>query len=192
MATISDHEAVSVYPFSQEQIEHLLTNAGECVLNWATQDCWPIGVVHAFVWQRGRVWVTFAAHRHRTAAIKRNPRVSIVVSSTASRAEGSPAGSITIKGRAVLHEDQETKGWFYPALAAKTNPQSAEAAARFAQFLDSPLRLILEVVPEKWITFDAAKFGADSVGQLPDQLRGPKLESDTIRFERERRRRGLA
>ena len=71
------------------------------------------------------------------------------MSSTVSRAEGSPAGSITIKGTAILHEDQETKDWFYPALAAKVNPRSADAAAGFAAFLDSPLRLILELVPEK-------------------------------------------
>ena len=63
--TSHDHEMVSIYGFSEPQINRLMEDARECVLMWVTKDSWPVGVTHAFVWKNGRVWLTFAAHRHR-------------------------------------------------------------------------------------------------------------------------------
>ena len=80
MAGAQDHETVSGYPLDDEQLESLLTNAGECALNWSTRDGWPVGVIHAFLWKDGRFWITCAVHRHRVAAIRRDPRVSVIVS----------------------------------------------------------------------------------------------------------------
>jgi general stress protein 26 len=185
----NDHETVSIYPLDQDQIEDLMTNASECILNWATQDSWPMGVVHSFVWKDGRVWITAGAHRHRIAAIRRNPKVSVVVSSAAMPGRG-PGQQVTIKGRGILHEDEETKSWFYPALAYKG--LSGDAAEAFVKRLDSPLRVIIEVVPEKWITFDGMKMGLDTAGQLPADKKGPMLESDAVRMKRELERRGIA
>ena len=68
MAKTDKHENVSIYPFTEEEIDQLMTNAGECVLMWATKDGWPVGVTHAFVWSEGKIWVTFTAQRHRAAA----------------------------------------------------------------------------------------------------------------------------
>ena len=41
-----DHEQVSIYPFSDEAREELLSKASECVFNWTTKDGWAVGVVH--------------------------------------------------------------------------------------------------------------------------------------------------
>lgn len=191
MAGVQDHETVSIYPLDEKQREKLLSTATECVLNWSTSDGWPVGVVHSFVWKDGRVWITAAEHRHRIAAIKRDPRVSVVVSGTAVRDGGGPFGQVTIKGRALIHRDAETKAWFYPALANKTSAEPAAAKA-FEDRLDSPLRVILEVVPEKWITFDGAKFGADSAGVLPEDQKGAPLSSDKDRLPKLLKERGLA
>ena len=76
-----DHEMVSIYPFTDEEVDQMMTHSGECVLMWATKDGWPVGVTHAFVWRDDTVWLTFANHRHRAAAIRRDPRVSVNVSS---------------------------------------------------------------------------------------------------------------
>ena len=190
MAGVQDHETVSIYPLDEKQRNQLLTNAGECVLNWSTKDGWPVGVVHAFVWHEGRVWITAGEHRHRIAAIRRDPRVSVVVSGAVAPGKG-VAGAITIKGRCVIHSDAETKAWFYPALAGKVNGDKAAAAA-FEARLDSPLRVILEIIPEKWITFDVMKFGMDSAGALPDDQRGAPLSSDAERLPKLLKERGLA
>ena len=77
-----DHITVSIYPFTDAEVDTLMEHAGECVLIWATQEGWPVGVTHAFVWKEGEIWLTFAAHRHRAAAIRRDPRVSMNVSSS--------------------------------------------------------------------------------------------------------------
>lgn len=193
MAGVEDHETVSIYPLTEDQLEDLLNKVGECTFNWSTKDGWPVGVIMSFLWKDGRFWVTAGAHRHRIAAIRRDPRVSIVVSGAAQRpGSGAPVGAATAKGRCVIHEDREIKDWFYPEFAAKLNPDNPDAAAAFVQTLDSPLRVVLEVIPEKWILFDAAKFGADAAGALPDDQKGPMLSADSQRMPAELERRGIS
>ena len=189
--TAHDHEIVSIYGYSEAQIDRLMEDARECVLMWATRDGWPVGVVHAYVWKDQRVWLTFAAHRHRAAAIRRDPRVSITVSGVAGVSPDCPRGSATMKGRAIFHDDQATKDWFYPALSAKVSPDSQEGQAAFHSLLDSPLRVILEIVPEKWITFDGDKSARDMAGQLSEDEKTPRLSSDAVRMNAERARRGM-
>ncbi len=192
-----DHEKVSIYPFSDEDREELLSKATECVFNWTTKDGWAVGVVHAFVWHEGRAWITCGTHRHRVSAIRRDPRCSVVVSGIA--APDGPNGAITIKGRAIIHDDEETKRWFYPALARgpygrRGGELTAEAEAQakaFEQRLDSPLRIIIEIVPEKWIMLDSDKMAKDTAGQLTDEERGPLLEADAKRLPEALKKEGL-
>jgi hypothetical protein len=40
VTAVQDHETVSIYPLDQKQIDSLLTQAGECTLNWSTKDGW--------------------------------------------------------------------------------------------------------------------------------------------------------
>ena len=194
----TDHEQVSIYPFSEEGREELLSKATECVFNWTTKDGWAVGVVHAFVWHEGRAWITCGVHRHRVSAIRRDPRCSVVVSGIA--APDGPNGAITMKGRAIIHDDEETKRWFYPALArgpygragGDLGPEAEAAAQAFEERLDSPLRVIIEIVPEKWITLDSDKMAKDTAGELSDDERGPVLEADAKRMPEELKRRGLS
>ena len=156
-------------------------------------------MIHAFVWRDGRGWITCGVHRHRVSAIRRDPRCSLVVSGIA--APDGPNGAITIKGRAIIHDDEETKKWFYPALARgpygadganrELTPEEEAGAIGFEERLDSPLRVIIEIVPEKWITLDSDKMAADTMGQLSDDERGPALEADSKRMPDELKKRGL-
>ena len=141
MAKTTDHEIVSIYPFNDEQVNEMMTHSMECVLMWATKDSWPVGVTHAFVWENDKIWLTFAEHRHRTAAIKRNPKVSVNVSSMGygpGASEALPKGAITFKGTGEFHNDDETKFWFYELLANKLNPGNPDGVAYWKDFLDSP------------------------------------------------------
>ena len=191
------HEVVSIYPFTDEKRDELLTKARECVFNWSTKDGWPVGVIHAFVWRDGRGWITCGVHRHRVAAIRRDPRCSVVVSGMS--APDGPNGAITFKGRAIIHDDEETKNWFYPALArgpytgmgGDLTPEQEAQATAFEERLNSPLRIIIEIVPVKWIMLDSDKMSKDTIGQLSDEERGPKLEADATRMPKELEKRGL-
>jgi nitroimidazol reductase NimA-like FMN-containing flavoprotein (pyridoxamine 5'-phosphate oxidase superfamily) len=186
-----DHEIVSIYGHSEKQKHELMTRAPECVLMWATKDGWPVGVVHSFVWKDDKIWITFSSHRHRAAAIRRDNRVSVTVSGAASNDPDCPRGAVTVKGKATFHDDDETKKWFYRALAHKVSPTNKEGEDAFHDLLDSPLRTIIEVVPEKWISFDAEKSHRDRLGQLGDDEKTAPLSSDTERMNKERVKRGM-
>ena len=186
-----DHEIVSIYGHSETQKEKLMQLAPECVLMWGTNDGWPVGVVHSFLWHENKVWITFAAHRHRASAIRRDNRVSVTVSGATSMESNCPRGAVTIKGRATFHDDNDTKDWFYRALSKKVSPDDKEGENAFYNLLDSPLRTIISVVPEKWISFDAEKSQKDRMGLLTDDEKTPPLSADMERMNKERERRGL-
>lgn len=187
---IHDYEQVSVYGLDPDKRDELLRSAGECVFNWSTKDGWPVGVIMSYLWRDGKFWLTAGGHRHRIEAIRRDPRVSVVVTSTGTKL--GPSKTVTAKGRARVREDAETKKWFYPALAGRVRPDDPAEARRFAEFLDSPLRVIVEVTPEKWITYDGEKMALDSVGKLPVERKTKPLSSDTTRLAAELKRRRLA
>ena len=131
-----DHEVVSVYDHSEEQKNEFLTRAPECVLMWATNNGWPVGVVHSFVWLDNKIWITFASHRHQAAAIKRDNRVSVTLSGAASQDAMCPREALTVKGKGIFHDDEETKVWFYRALAKKVSPTSKKEEDEFYNLLD--------------------------------------------------------
>ncbi len=194
MAKTDDHEIVSIYPFTDDERDTLLTHSQECVLMWATKDGWPVGVTHAFVWKDGKIWLTFAAHRHRTVAIQRDNRVSINVSSASyggTQPKDAPTGAITIKGKGEFFEDDETKKWFYPALSKKVNPNNADGEAFFNNLLDTPTRVVLAVTPEKYIMYNSGMAGRHMSGDIKEDELGERLESDAIRMNEERKKRGL-
>lgn len=194
LSQATEHEVVSIYPFTDEERNTLLDYSGEAVLMWATKDGWPVGVTHAYVWHDGKVWLTFAVHRHRAVAIKRDPRVSVNVSSAAygpNAPEGAPMGAITIKGRAEFFDDDATKKWFYPALAKKVNPDNPDGEAFFNNLLDTPLRTIISVTPEKFIMYNAGTAGRHMAGTIDESELGERQSADATRMNKEREKRGL-
>lgn len=193
MARTHDHEIVSIYPFSDDEVDALLDHSAECVLMWATKDGWPVGVTHAFVWHDGKIWITFSAHRHRTTAIKRDNRVSVNVSSAGYPVpnEALPRGAITFKGHAEFLDDDATKQWFYTALAKKLNPGDPAGEKFFFNLLDSPLRTIVAVTPVKKIMYNGKTAQEHMAGTVDESKLGERLPVDRERMNQERARRGL-
>ena len=60
-----------------------------------------------------------------------------------------------------------------------------EAADREREMLE------LEIIPEKWITFDSEKSSRDRAGELREDEKTPRKSSDQVRMNAERARRGL-
>jgi len=194
VAKTDDHEIVSIYPFTDQEIDDLMNHSNECVLMWATKDGWPVGVTHAFTWDDGKIWITFASHRHRAAAIRRDNRVSVNVSSCG-YPDGAPPdlprGAITFKGHGEFFDDDDTKHWFYKELSKKLNPDSAEGEEFFYNLLDSPLRTVLAVTPVKKIMYNGKTASKHMAGTASEDELGERLESDRERMNRERQKRGL-
>ena len=57
-----------------------------------------------------------------------------------------------------MHDDAETKAWFYPALAERLMTKwGPERVDEFAHMLDSPRRVIIEITPTLRVGYDGAK-----------------------------------
>ncbi len=187
-ADLENYEMVSIYRLNKEDQERLLLTQRECVFNWCTRDAWPVGVIMSYIWRKGRVWLTAGAHRHRISAVRRNPKVSVVVTSTGT--ELGPAKTVTAKGICIVHEDRKIKDWFYPEFSRAIYSDES-AANSFQGMLDSPLRVVLEVVPEKFITYDGIKMAAHTAGKIDASELAEPLEADTVRLKREIERRSI-
>lgn len=160
-----DWEDVRSYTLEQDDEAELLRRQTECTFVWSGKEGHAMGVIVNFIFREGRFWLTASDQRPRIASVRRDPRVSIAVSSTGSGIAVSR--SLTYKGTCVLHDDRPTLDWFVPAFSTAMRPDSPGAAAAFAAHLDSPGRLVLEVVPEKRIGYDAAKMWRAAPGAAP-------------------------
>ena len=178
-------------PFSNKQIDQIMSTAFECALNWTTQAGWAVGVMHVFTWHVGKVWLNFMSHRHRAAAIRRDPRVSVIVSSQSAPPDA-PQGQATMKGVVRFHDDNEDlRQWHYRLLAKKNSGGNKAAEDELVEKLTNPLRTVLEITPVKWITFDMNKVIGYESGALGNSYKKDLLSSDTERLQAEVARRGL-
>lgn len=155
---IANYEEVNVYPLDPDDQEKLLLEQNECSFVWSTRDHWPVGVMMTYVWLDGRFWLTCASQRKRVAAIRRDPRVTLIVSGKGTSL--GEARTVTVKGRVQIHDEAATKDRIYPLISAAILPGSPEFQEKFTKMLDSSRRLIFEVTPEKYITYDAGKMMA--------------------------------
>lgn len=160
------YEDVTIYRLTPEREQELLDKQVECNFIWTNKDGHGIGVIMNYVEKDGHIWLTATSQRPRIKALKRDPRASVVISST-----GTDMGAgkqITYKGSVVLHEDQATKDWFYPAMAEVISPYPAPTPEAAIEHLDTPLRVIIELIPEKKIAFDGDAIAkASKEGNIP-------------------------
>jgi hypothetical protein len=163
--TKKSYEDVSEYAIASELLEVLFEKQTECALCWTTNDGWPVGVMHRYVWRDGKFWITTMGHRKRVPALRKRAKSCVIVSGE-NVLPGWRDFTATAKTTAIIHEDDaDLEAWFYPALAARMSPGNPEAQAAFVKRLDTPGRVILECKVEKWITYDGAKLAAHVRGQ---------------------------
>jgi general stress protein 26 len=152
-----NYEDVTVFGLDDDVERELLATQNECTFIWSNKEGWPVGVIMSYVFHDGKFWLTASNQRARISAIRRDPRVCIVVTSTGSSVARNK--TVTYKGTVTLHDDRPTLEWFYPALSAAIRPGDPEGQALFTKFLDSPRRVVIEVEPTQRIGYDGAKMG---------------------------------
>lgn len=148
---VDNYDDVTMYGLTSEKEQSLLLKQNELTFIWTNKAGHGMGVTMSYIWRNGSIWCTATEQRARMKALLRDPRCSVVISSAGTDIDVSQ--SITYKGRAVLHKDRETKDWFYPDFARHANSPAPTPEA-FVEFLDTPARVIIEVIPEKSIMFD--------------------------------------
>lgn len=148
---VENYDDVTMYGLTADKEETLLLKQDELTFIWTNKAGHGMGVTMSYIWRNGRIWCTATEQRARMKALARDNRCSVVISSAGTDIDVSQ--SITLKGHAILHKDQETKDWFYPDFARHAN-NPAPTPEHFIALLDTPERIIIEVVPEKKIKFD--------------------------------------
>ncbi len=139
------------FPLDEEGLAALLCEGPQCTFIWGTREGWPVGATMSYLWERERFWLITNPLQARVAAVRRDPRVTVVVSTGPRTA--------TVKGRCNLPEDRETLSWAYSTFAARQArlfPDLIDAEA-FAARMSRLERAVLEVTPETWITYDGTQ-----------------------------------
>jgi len=153
---IKDYEDVTVYGLDPDREVDLIDQQNECTFVWTTKDGSPMAVVMSYLQRDGKFWMTASGQRKRIPAIRRDPRVAIVITSP-----GTKLGSgktVTYKGTARVLDDDETKAWFYPALAERLMSRwGQQRVDEFANMLNSPRRVIIEITPTLRVGYDGDK-----------------------------------
>ncbi|MGH1502764.1 MAG: pyridoxamine 5'-phosphate oxidase family protein [Acidimicrobiales bacterium] len=157
---VDSYEDVSMFSLDDEREQALLDAQTECTFMWTTKTGDPVGVVMNFVAHDDKFWVTCTRRRKRVKAVEDRPRVALAITSRGTDIGISQA--VTYKGDAVVHDSDEVKAWFYPALAAKVRPDSETKQAAFVDHLDSPGRVVIEIRPTDRIGFDSERMFANS------------------------------
>ena len=166
-------EDVKSYSLDDEAEQALYAAQIECTLIWASKDGWPMGVIVNYIHRDGRFWLTASEERPRVNQIRKDPRVCIAISSKGSSII--ERQSLTYKCEAIVHTDRETLDRILPEFAHAMRPGQPEKAAAFLAMLDSPGRVVFELVPVKRVGFDSAKMWAASEAARPtDSPSGPK------------------
>ena len=148
---VDSYEDVSMFHLDSAREDVLLSKQTECTFMWTTAAGEPVGVIMNFVFHEGRFWVTCTRRRKRVSAVEKRPRVALAISS-----RGTDIGisqTVTYKGNARVLDDAATAKWFYPA---------NEAQVAFVEHLESPGRVVIEIVPDQRIGFDAEEMFRDS------------------------------
>lgn len=157
---VDSYDDVSGFHLDDAREQALHAAQTECTFMWTNGQGHPVGVIMNYVLRDGRFWLTCTRRRKRVAAVEARPHVAVAVTS-----RGTDIGvsqSVSYTGTAVVHDDDDVRAWFYPALAARVRPESAERQAAFVAHLSTPGRVVIEVVPTKRIGFDAEQMFADS------------------------------
>ena len=118
------YEDVSKFTLADDRERALLDAQTECCFMWTTKAGDPVGVIMNYVARDGRFWVPCTKRRKRVAAVAARPRVALAITSRGTQIGVSQ--TVTYKGGSIIHDDDETKAWFYPALAARVRPESED------------------------------------------------------------------
>jgi hypothetical protein len=153
------------YSLGADDERALLDRQKECVFMWTTKKGEPMGVVMTFLAAHGKIWLMCTEKRVRVAAVRRDPRTCIVVTSAGT--EWGTGKTVTYKGttRVLPYDEPGVAEWLYHDYVAKLNGEgNEERIAFFQDVLRIPERVLLEFTPDKTISYDGDKMASLTPG----------------------------
>jgi len=149
MADDTVWEDLNAFRMSDADAWGTIAAAPGCAVTWTRRDghALAVWVTHAVL--DGTLWLTTTEGRPKTAAWRRDPRLSAVF--------GVPGrGSVTVVGRIALRQDRGAQRRVLEAIRDRLEIAAAARESWMAA-MDSDGRLVGPVTVEKLITFDETK-----------------------------------
>lgn len=137
----------------------------EAVLSFL-QDGEPTSVVMSFVVDdEGHFWFATVEGRRQVRGIDADPRVAVVVSNTGTDLTG--RRMVALRGRASVHRERDVVMGAVERLAPRLAPADPQA---FVRLLDSPHRVVIEVVPTRvTASHDSTRLAGDGRGRRQEE-----------------------
>ena len=153
------------FDLDQAREKELLEKQNECSFIWTNKQGEPVGVVMCYLAAKGKLWLCMTEERARVAAVRRDPRTCVIISSAGTDMRTGKA--VTYKGTSVVHAHDAPllKGWFFEAYAARLHRGSdREKIRQIMADIDIPERVVIEFTPTKSIGYDGDKMAAKVPG----------------------------
>jgi hypothetical protein len=145
--------------------QELFAKQNECVFMWTTKAGEPVGVVMCYLLKEGKFWLCLTENRARVAAVRRDPRTCICISSAGTDMKTGKAISYKGTTRVHAHDAPEVRGWFFDAFARRLHRgNNMEKIAAIAADLDIADRIVFEFAPVKAISYDGDRLAATAPG----------------------------
>jgi hypothetical protein len=153
----------ATFRLTDAERRQLLAVQTECTVAWLNRDGWPVSAFLTYVFDRDAFWVTSFRDRPRVNCLLADPRSTVAVSSAGKGlAHGQMISARTI---AVVHDDVSTAEWFYPQFCTIAGLDAAALARQD--------RVIIELRPQGWNSFDAQRMLRRQSTPRNDQPSGP-------------------
>lgn len=160
-----DYKELADYSLDAATELELLQRQKECVFTWTTKSGEPMGVVMTFLAAEGKLWLLCTEKRVRIAAVRRDPRTCVVV--TSAGLHWGTGKTVTYKGRTRIlpYDEPGVSDWLYRDYVAKLNGEgNEERISFFADVLKIPERVIMEFTPTWQVSYDGDKMAALTPG----------------------------
>lgn len=142
MADTATQAQSNPFELTRDEIAALIKDANGCVVTWTRRDGHPAAAYVTHVVIDGEIYVTSRERRSKNVALRRDPRTAVVF-------EIPGRGGVTVLGRAEFSEEPAMRQRVMNAMADRAKYQGA-ARETFIRNLDSPGRVVIRIVPERY------------------------------------------
>lgn len=142
MGNAANQPETNPFELTRDETAGLINDAHGCVVTWTRRDGHPAAAYVTHVLVDGEVYITSREGRAKNVALRRDPRTAVVF-------EVPGRGGVTVLGRAEFSDDPGLRRRIMNAMADRAKYQGA-ARETFIRNLDSPGRVVIRIVPEKY------------------------------------------
>ena len=146
------------YPMEEDEFNLLYRENAYCEMAHVNKRGYPVVSPMFFVIKNDNIMMsTIKNYRLKVGCLKENPKITVAIHNDGTNVRHQKA--ILVMGQAVIHDDDELMREIHWQIIDKyffelTTDEEREAAF---EAVHTPLRCIIEVVPEKIMTWDLGK-----------------------------------